>query len=178
MRGISTNVSPGEGEMDGDGESTTDGMRPWPIRVLCCAGSGRRTMLPSTVLGDGGAGILEGSQSKPGLTIKLMMSPSLTLYSCSSFPSANAFPLSRRRCTSAGGAPGSAASWALMSEIVSVDCTVRLYVLAGLIDLNVILREPAVHVLCNVSCNAELNRLTYRSSNWSLWLWRWWHLNL
>lgn len=34
MSGISTSFSPGLGVREGEGESTTDGIRPWPCLVL------------------------------------------------------------------------------------------------------------------------------------------------
>lgn len=64
--------------------------------------------------------VFVGSQSKPGLTIKCMVSPSFTSYSLRSFVSPRAFPLRRRRWASAGGARGCAARLDLMSEMVSV----------------------------------------------------------
>lgn len=66
---------------------------------------------------------LDGSQLNPGLTIRLTVSPSLTLYSFRSFPSARAFPFNRSRCASAGGAKGCDASCDLIEEIVSVGWT-------------------------------------------------------
>lgn len=75
-------------------------------------------------------------QSYPGFTIKLMVSPSLILlYSLSSFPSANAFPLNKSRWASAGGAEGSAESCVFMAEIVSVSLTTIVKVACGLRDL-------------------------------------------
>ena len=65
------------------------------------------------------------SQSYPGLTIRLTVSPSLTLYSLSNFASARALPLRSRRCTSTGGAPGSEAREDLMAAMVSLDCTAK-----------------------------------------------------
>jgi len=88
-----------------------------------------------------GSGVEEeavfGSQWCPGFTIKLTVSPSLMLYSLRSFPSASAFPLRRRRWTSAGGADGWAASWAFITEMVSVRCTPRVKLTGGFRDLNI-----------------------------------------
>lgn len=131
-RGISTIFSPCDGESEGEGESTTDGMRLCPERVLLCVGSGNRVICPPPAgfcnVGSAIAGVVfAGSQSKPGLTIKLIVSPSFTLYSCKSLPSASAFPLRRSRCASANGAPGSKASCALIAEMVSVGCTDNVY---------------------------------------------------
>lgn len=80
---------------------------------------------------------LLGSQSKPGLTIKFMVSPSFTSYSFRSFASTRAFPLRSKRCASTGGACGCDASCDLISEMVSVDCTSSVKAHGGLRDLNV-----------------------------------------
>lgn len=69
------------------------------------------------------------------------MSPSLIPYSCSSLLSARTFPLSKRRWTSAGGAPDSEASCALIVAMVSVGCIESVYDCTGLVDLNVMLIE-------------------------------------
>lgn len=147
-RGISFSFSPGEGDVDGDGERTIDGVRPCPPRLRAgCSGSSV-ICSPSTLFGAGaatdarGVDILDGSQSNPGLIISVTVSPSLIVYSCRSLLSARAFPLSSSRCASAGGAPGSDASCALMSEIVSVGCTASAKLFGGLIDLKVMLSEP------------------------------------
>ena len=89
-----------------------------------------------------------GFQSKPGLSIKLMVSPSLTLYSLRSLPSARALPLSKSLCASAGGALGWAASWALIAETVSVGWTLRVKEAGGFRDLKT--REIEA-VILNVS---------------------------
>lgn len=86
--------------------------------------------------------ILAGSQSKPGFTTRLIVSPFFTVYSWRSFPSARAFPLRRRRWASAGGAVGSDASWTLIDDMVSVGCTEIVYEAGGLSDLNTTLIEP------------------------------------
>lgn len=112
---------------DGEGDKTTDGIR-WCLDCDC-AGLGlgskeRAGLLPTTCSeliegdredgeADGAGGVgggFVGSQTNPGLTIKLTVSPSLTLYSLRSFASARAFPLRRSRCASAGGAEGCDAS--------------------------------------------------------------------
>ena len=67
----------------------------------------------------------------------MTVSPSFTGYSCKSFPSARAFPFRRRRCASAGGAVGSAASLPLIEEMVSVGWTEIVYAAGGLSDLKV-----------------------------------------
>lgn len=98
-RGISTSFSPGDGVIDGEGDRTTEGIRPCPDLVFV-SGSGNN-IIDSFPLSLGmetaGTAALEGSQSNPGLTIKFTVSPSLTLYSFNNFPSANAFPLRSRR---------------------------------------------------------------------------------
>ena len=130
--GMSTNVSPGVGVSDGDGDSTTDGIRPCPLRVFVGSGLGSSVIpssfFPSPWKGDegeaaGAGATLDGSHSKPGLIMRLMVSPSLTAYSWRSFASARALPFSRSRCASAGGAPVVAASWVLICAMVSVGWT-------------------------------------------------------
>ena len=81
---------------------------------------------------------LDKSQSNPGLTIKLIVSPSLILYSFKSLPSARAFPFNRRRWLSAGGAEGCDASWDLIDDIVSVGWTKIEKDAGGLDDLKII----------------------------------------
>jgi hypothetical protein len=85
----------------------------------------------------GAAAAVVGSQRCPGFSIKFTVSPSLMLYSLSSFPSASALPLRRRRWASAGGAECCAASWAFIAEIVSVGCTLSVKLAGGFRDLNV-----------------------------------------
>lgn len=75
----------------------------------------------------------------PGLTMRLIVSPSCTLYSFSSLASTNALPLSRSRCASAGGARGWVAIWLLMVDMESVGETGIVVEKGGLRDLNVIL---------------------------------------
>lgn len=102
---------------DGEGDKTMDGVRVclWPA-VSFEADS----VLSESMSGpDVGNDVFVGSQSKPGLTIKFMVSPSFTSYSLRSFVSTRAFPLRRRRCASAGGERGCVASCDLMSEMVS-----------------------------------------------------------
>jgi hypothetical protein len=57
----------------------------------------------------GGLGALVGSQSTPGLTMKLTVSPFWTLYSFNNLASASALPFKRSLWASAGGARGWAA---------------------------------------------------------------------
>lgn len=78
--------------IDGDGDNTMEG-------VLECLGPA--VSFPVEEASDG---CMVGSQSKPGLIIKFMVSPSFTSYSLRSFVSARAFPLRSKRCASAGGA--------------------------------------------------------------------------
>lgn len=59
------------------------------------------------------------------------------LYSFNSFASARALPFNKSLWASAGGAFGTAASWALMAAIVSVGWTVIVYDADGFVDLNV-----------------------------------------
>ena len=72
---------------------------------------------------------------KPGLTAMFNVSPSFMLYSLRSFASRRAFPFTSSLCASAGGAEFKAASCAFIAEIVSVGCTLRVKVAAGLSDL-------------------------------------------
>jgi hypothetical protein len=83
---------------------------------------------------------LAGSHSTPGFTIRLMVSPSWTLYSFSSLASASALPFRRRRCAAAGGARGCAAIWVLRADMGSAGDTGRVMENGGLRDLNVISR--------------------------------------
>lgn len=133
-RGMSCTSSIGE---DGVGDSTTEGIRPWPRRF---GGFGLSDLLstgePVSSCMEG-EGVFVGSQSTPGLTIKLTVSPSFTLYSFSSLESARALPLSRRRCASAGGAWGCAASRVFMEEMESAGETGMAIENGGLRDLNV-----------------------------------------
>ncbi len=108
-------------EVEGEGERTTEGMR-WclPLLGALLAGLSDEDAWPSTDSEDGegekvvlvGLGMgLEGSQLVPGLTMRLITSPSLMLYSLTSLLSARAFPLRRSLCASEGGAEG----WELAS---------------------------------------------------------------
>jgi hypothetical protein len=144
VSGISTGFSL-VGECDG--VKTTDGIR-WCFRIgASVLIVGRNAPLPNALLlfllstsrGGGSELGFVGSHSKPGLTIRLTVSPSFTLYSLSNFVSARAFPLSKRRCASTGGELGWDASLDLMSEMVSVGCTERVNDLGGFKDLNVTL---------------------------------------
>ena len=123
-------------EVDGEGERTTEGMR-WCLPLLGApvAGLSDEDAWPSTD-SEGGVGErvmlvglgmgLEGSQLVPGLTMRLITSPSLMLYSLRSLLSARAFPLRRSLCASAGGAEGcESASWDLRVLMVSVGWTER-----------------------------------------------------
>jgi hypothetical protein len=58
------------------------------------------------------------------------------LYSMRSFPSARAFPFSKSRCASAGGAEGCDASCDLMEAMVSVGWTRIVNDAGGFEDLN------------------------------------------
>lgn len=145
----------GEGERssgreveDGEGDRTIEGIRPclpvleepppWGSRDICTspslsfgAGDGDGDSAGEAVAG---AVTVEASQfhSKPGFTIRFTVSPLFTGYSLRSFPSARALPRRSRRCASAGGAPGCAASCALMEDMTSVGETEMVNVRAGL----------------------------------------------
>lgn len=117
---MSFSTKPGT-SLEGDGDRTTDGIRWCRDGFDPGVGLSERGGFPpprdisgvdKDGEGDGEAAKagLDGSQSNPGLIIKLTVSPSLTLYSFKSFPSARALPFRSRRCASAGGAEGSAAS--------------------------------------------------------------------
>lgn len=156
VSGMSAGFSSSGDVEDGEGESTTDGMRVCPRFgadvtvspagvVIVTIGGG--SVVGLDIADDGvGAGAGEeavGSQDTPGLTERLSVSPSLTGYSLRSLVSARALPLSRRRCASAGGAPGDAASWALIVEIASEGETASVKLCAGFSDLNVTVIVPA-----------------------------------
>lgn len=132
---------------EGEGDKTIDGARPCLFGMLNCGcgfvsigdGEGAVEAGESDIVAVAEVDVgLEGSQSKPGFTIRLTVSPSCTLYSFKSFPPASAFPLSKRRWVSDGGAPDCVASCDLMDEIESVSWTEREYDLGGLVDLKVI----------------------------------------
>ena len=94
-------------EAEGEGERTTEGMR-WCLPLFGAppaAGPGVRPSTESESLVGLGLGLV-GSQLAPGLTMRLITSPSLMLYSLRSLLSARAFPLSRSLWTSTGGADG------------------------------------------------------------------------
>lgn len=85
-----------------------------------------------------------GSHSNPGFNIKLIVSPSFTLYSCTSLVSDRALPLSKSLWASAGGA----LAWVvcnndLICEMVSEGEMLSVYVAGGLLDLNVTVKEAA-----------------------------------
>lgn len=149
MRLMSCGLPSGSKDItDGDGERTMDGVRVCLKPVLSfgresednddfMSGSNKDFVSGS----DDGKGAVEGSQSKPGLTIRFIVSPSFTLYSLRSLLSASAFPLSKRRCASARGARGWDASCDLIPEIESVGCTDSVKDCGGFNDLNVISME-------------------------------------
>ena len=123
-------------------ERTTEGMRLWP-RFFSAGAAG----LSDAVCSGGGApddsnseGLLAvvGSHSTPGFTMRLIVSPSWTLYSFSSLASASALPFKRSRCAEAGGARGWSAIWVLMEEMGSAGETGMVVENGGLRDLNVI----------------------------------------
>ena len=117
VRLISCGLASGSREtIDGDGERMIDGVR---VCLNPVVSFGRESEVddgfmsgPNNkgfVSGSGedlGKTVCVGSQLKPGLTIKFIVSPSFTLYSFNNLLSASAFPLSKRRCASAGGARG------------------------------------------------------------------------
>ena len=94
----------GCGVVEGEGHRTTEGMRVCDdlaegcvivlsVDLLLSTSIGA---LPSLSLADSGNfAFSDQSHSKPGLSIKLITSPSFTLYSLSNFPSARAFPFSK-----------------------------------------------------------------------------------
>lgn len=112
VKTISFSTWPGV-SVDGEGESTKDGTR-WCLVGLggVLASSDELDFLSGeSIVGDEGKGVegkgvegkgadgevFDGSQSNPGLIIRLTVSLSLTAYSFNSFPSARAFPFNRRR---------------------------------------------------------------------------------
>lgn len=156
INGMSTSFSSVTGVSDGEGDSTTDGMRVWPCRVLVvCSGT---SVIVSAMFSGSTVVVIAGvftpdegavvavpcaeSTVVPDLTMRVTMSPSLMSYSCKSLPSERALPLSSSRAESAGGAPGKEASWDFTVAMVSAECTLKVYVLAGFMDLIVILIAP------------------------------------
>jgi hypothetical protein len=131
---------------DGDGDKTMEGVRVclWPGVSLADPVSKGAMSWPEE-----GNDVFVGSQWKPGLTIKFMVSPSFTSYSLRSFVSARAFPLRSKRCASAGGARGCAARWDLISEMVSVYCAGREKAQGGFKDLNVMLMTAAFGIFAD-----------------------------
>ena len=132
---------------DGDGDKTMEGVRVclWPGVSFVADWVSIGDMSWSEV----GKEVFVGSQWKPGLTIKFMVSPSFTSYSLRSFVSARAFPLRSKRCASAGGARGWAPRCDLMSEMVSVYCTGREKAQGGFKDLNVMLMAAAFGIFAD-----------------------------
>lgn len=93
----------------GEGDKITEGTLRWRPVGSAVPGSSEPEGDLSAGVSSVGAGISNSGawfQSYPGLTIRFIVSPSLMLYSLSSFASARALPLRSNRCTSAGGAPG------------------------------------------------------------------------
>lgn len=133
--------------IDGDGDNTMEGVRVClcPVASFGCGVciSGRLEGFIFTGEVVDGDGDLVGSHSNPGLSIIFIVSPSFTPYSLRSFASASAFPLSKSRCASAGGAFGWEASEALTSDTVSVGCTASVNDCGGFVDLNVMLIDVA-----------------------------------
>lgn len=123
-------------------------MRLW-LRFLC-EGAGLSDAVSVSVVSckGGGAsdsnnegsslGLAMGSQSTPCFTMRLIVSPSWTLYSFSSLASASALPFRRSRCAEAGGARGWSAIWVLMEDMGSAGETGMVMENGGLRDLNVI----------------------------------------
>ena len=121
-------------------------MRLWPRFLSISGGAGLSDAI--SVSCKGGApdsnsegsslGLATGSHSTPGFTMRLIVSPSWTLYSFSSLASANALPLRRSRCAEARGARGWSAIWVLMDDMGSAGETGMVMENGGLRDLNVI----------------------------------------
>ena len=134
-------------------DRTTEGMRVWP-RLFSVAG-GAALSDAISVSCKGGApdsnsegsslGLATGSHSTPGFTMRLIVSPSWTLYSFSSLASANALPFRRSRCAGAGGARGWSAIWVLMEDMGSAGETGMVMENGGLRDLNVIWIVPGAN---------------------------------
>ena len=108
----------------------------------------------------------------------LTTSPSLTLYSCKSLPSARALPLRRSRWASAGGAPGCSARRDLTAAMVSATLMLEMvYDFGGLLDLNVTVTVPGfacswlgqmfVNVNDPLTCGSG-----FRASFWRRWRWK------
>lgn len=151
---------------DGEGDKTMEG-------ALVCLWAGVSFVADSMSNGfmsrsEQGKDVFVGSQSKPGLTIKLIVSPSFTSYSLRSFVSMRALPLSSRRCASAGGARGWDARCDLMSEIVSVDWTARVRVQGGFEDLNVMLMVATCHDMRRLDTRECVNGLAYLPTSTTL----------
>lgn len=120
-------------------------MRLW-LRFLC-GGVGLSDAASVSCEGGGASdsnsegsslGLATGSHSTPCFTMRLIVSPSWTLYSFSSLASTSALPFRRSRCAEAGGARGWSAIWILMEDMGSAGETGMVMENGGLRDLNVI----------------------------------------
>lgn len=109
LSATSTGVPPCNGTREfGEGDKITEGTLRWRSVGLVAPGSSVAEVGSSTGLPGASAGISTLGESRfwlTGLTIRLTVSPSLILYSFSSFASARALPLRSKRCASTGGAP-------------------------------------------------------------------------
>ncbi len=149
---------------EGEGESTTEGMRWWrPFGFACgssvpdpkgfgFAGVTGSAIVISDELAGGVDGVdveeagAEGSQGKPGLRTRLTVAPSAIWYSRRSLASARALPLRRSRWAAAGGAVGSAASCAFIAAMLSVGSTRSVNDAGGLRLLKVSESEAMGHI--------------------------------
>ncbi len=124
---ISWGFSRGEAGVD----RTTEGIRLCPRFISFSGGAGLSDAVSVSCKGgtpdsnsEGSSlGLAMGSHSTPGFTMRLIVSPSWTLYSFSSLVSANALPFKRSRCAEAGGAWGWSAIWVLMEDMGSAGET-------------------------------------------------------
>ncbi len=140
---ISWGFSRGEAGVD----RTTEGIRLCPRFISFSGGAGLSDAVSVSCKGgtpdsnsEGSSlGLAMGSHSTPGFTMRLIVSPSWTLYSFSSLVSANALPFKRSRCAEAGGAWGWSAIWVLMEDMGSAGETGMVMENGGLRDLKVIL---------------------------------------
>ena len=139
---MSWGFSRGEAGVD----RTTEGMRLWRRFFSVSGGAGlsdavcvscKRGASDSNREGSS-LGLAIGSHSTPGFTMRLIVSPSWTLYSFSSLASASALPFKRSRCAEAEGARGWSAIWVLMEDMESAGETGMVMENGGLRDLNVI----------------------------------------
>ena len=148
---------------EGDGESTTEGMRWWrPFGFACgssvpnpkgfgFAGVTGSAIVISDELAGGVVGVdveagAEGSQGNPGLRTRLTVAPSAIWYSRRSLASARALPLRRSRWAAAGGAVGRAASCAFIAAMLSVGSTRSVKDAGGLRLLKVSESEAMGHI--------------------------------